>query len=76
MALNDNFDDTARLEPLRIILAKAQALAASDDILLRVAGQRIAVIAADVLYETDMELSDVFALLPAMAGESRSPKAE
>jgi hypothetical protein len=58
------------LQHLHAILKKARALAAAEAITARVAGERIAVIAADVLYELDFELADVTSLLPPMRRES------
>jgi hypothetical protein len=62
-------EDKQSLECLRRILADANLLAAQDAVTLRVAGERIAVIAADVLYELDFDLPDVTSLLPTFKRE-------
>jgi hypothetical protein len=62
-------EDSQSLERLRRILTEANMLAGEDAVTLRVAGERIAVIAADVLYELDIDLPDVTSLLPSFKRE-------
>ncbi len=53
------------IERLNRLLAEARALAQDDHIMVRVTGERIAVILADLLYEIDPDRAEVFSLLPA-----------
>jgi hypothetical protein len=62
-------EDNQSLERLRRRLSEANMLAGEDAVTLRVAGERIAVIAADVLYELDFDLPDVTSLLPSFKRE-------
>jgi hypothetical protein len=62
--------ETDSLEPLHEILTYAHRLAASDNPMLQVAGERISVIVADVLYEVDPELDAVIPLLPPILRNS------
>jgi hypothetical protein len=58
--------DNPSIDRLYAILAEARQLAASENVMMRVAGERIAVIAADVLTEADLSLANPIALLPEM----------
>lgn len=46
------------------IICQAHLLAADEHVMVRVSGERIAVILADLLYEIDTDLDEVFSLLP------------
>ena len=46
------------------MMAAARILAADDHVMVRVSGERIAVILADLLYEIDTSLEEVISLLP------------
>lgn len=67
--MGDPMSQMPPLDRLRAVLDHARHLAASDNLMLRVAGERIAVIVTDVLYETDLDLADPIALLPPMIRE-------
>lgn len=45
------------------MILQAHRLAADDHVMIRVSGERIAVILADLLYEIDPDLDEVFSLL-------------
>lgn len=49
---------TSELDGLRTVLEEAKRLCESENIFVRVAGERIAVIAVDALYELDDSLID------------------
>ena len=53
-----------QMEVIRHMIKQAHQLAADDHVMVRVAGERIAVILADLLYEIDTDLAEVFSLLP------------
>ena len=53
-----------QMELIRHLIEQAHRLAADDHVMVRVAGERIAVILADLLYEIDTDLAEVFSLLP------------
>ena len=46
------------------MIAEATILAAEDHVMVRVSGERIAVILADLLYEIETDRSEVISLLP------------
>lgn len=56
--------DQATIDQLKRIAQEARHLAASDNVLVRVAGERICAIAADVLYEIEMDAPEVISLMP------------
>jgi len=64
--MGDTSEQSGQLERLRDVLKHARELASSENLMLRVAGERIAVIVTDVLYEVDVDLVDPIALLPPM----------
>jgi hypothetical protein len=53
-----------RLILINQMIHHAHLLAADDHVMVRVSGERIAVILADLLYEIDTGLDEVFSLLP------------
>ena len=55
---------TPDLQRLHSLLAQARQLAQDEHIMVRVSGERIAVILADLLYEIETERAEVFSLLP------------
>jgi hypothetical protein len=55
---------TPDLQHLHSLLEQARKLAQNDHIMVRVTGERIAVILADLLYEIETERAEVFSLLP------------
>ena len=57
-------DNNGQLKLIRHMIADAKTLAAADHVMVRVTGERIAVILADLLYEIDTSLSEVISLLP------------
>ena len=59
MAPDPDFERIYRL------LAEARELAQDDHIMVRVCGERIGVILADLLYEIDVDRAEVLSLLPA-----------
>lgn len=52
------------IDGLHRLLAQARELAQDDHIMVRVSGERIAVILADLLYEIEPERAEVISLLP------------
>ncbi|MES2480573.1 MAG: hypothetical protein V4609_01145 [Pseudomonadota bacterium] len=52
------------IERLHRLLDEAKVLAQDDHVMVRVTGERIAVILADLLYEIDPDRAEVFSLLP------------
>ena len=54
-----------QMEVIRHMISEAHVLAADGHVMVRVSGERIAVILADLLYEIDTDLEEVFSLLPA-----------
>lgn len=56
--------DAERLNLINQMILQAHQLAADEHVMLRVSGERIAVILADLLYEIDTGLDEVFSLLP------------
>ena len=52
------------MEVIRHMITEAHRLAADENVMVRVSGERIAVILADLLYEIDTNLEEVFSLLP------------
>ena len=56
---------------LNHLLDEARSLAHDEHIMVRVTGERIAVILVDLLYEIDTERSEVISLLPAQRREPR-----
>lgn len=57
-------DNNEQLDLIRQMIADAKILAADDHVMVRVSGERIAVILADLLYEIDTSLAEVISLLP------------
>ncbi len=55
---------TPDLQHLHSLLEQARQLAQDDHIMVRVTGERIAVILADLLYEIETDRAEVFSLLP------------
>jgi hypothetical protein len=55
---------TPDLQHLHSLLEQARKLAENDHIMVRVTGERIAVILADLLYEIETDRAEVFSLLP------------
>ena len=55
-------DDPHRL--IRQMITQSHNLAADPHVMVRVAGERIATILADLLYEIDPDLAEVISLLP------------
>jgi hypothetical protein len=53
------------LDLIRVMISEAIILASQDHVMVRVSGERIAVILADLLYEIDTELTEVISLLPS-----------
>lgn len=49
---------------IRQMIREASTLAGDDHVMMRVSGERIAVILADLLYEIDVDRAEVFSLLP------------
>lgn len=52
------------MEVIRHMISEAHRLAADEHVMVRVSGERIAVILAELLYEIDTDLEEVFSLLP------------
>ena len=52
------------MEIIRHMISEAHLLAADEHVMVRVSGERIAVILAELLYEIDTDLAEVFSLLP------------
>lgn len=52
------------IERLHRLLAEARELAQDDHVMVRVTGERIAVILADLLYEIAPDRDEVLSLLP------------
>ena len=52
------------MEVIRHMISQAHLLAADEHVMVRVSGERIAVILAELLYEIDTDLAEVFSLLP------------
>ena len=52
------------MEVIRHMIGEAHKLAADEHVMVRVSGERIAVILAELLYEIDIDLEEVFSLLP------------
>ena len=52
------------MEVIRHMISEAHSLAADEHVMVRVSGERIAVILAELLYEIDTDLEEVFSLLP------------
>ena len=52
------------LDLIHQMIANASTLAAQDHVMVRVSGERIAVILADLLYEIDTGAAEVISLLP------------
>jgi hypothetical protein len=57
-------NDAERLLLINQMINHAHRLAANDHVMVRVSGERIAVILADLLYEIDTDLDEVVSLLP------------
>ena len=53
-----------QMEVIRHMISEAHMLAADEHVMVRVSGERIAVILADLLYEIDTDFEEVFSLLP------------
>ena len=49
---------------IRQMIHEASTLSGNDHVMVRVSGERIAVILADLLYEIDVDAPEVFSLLP------------
>ena len=58
MSPNPNVERVCRL------LVEARDLAQDEHVMVRVTGERVAVILADLLYEIDADRAEVFSLLP------------
>ena len=56
--------DNEKLDLIHQMISDASILAAQDHVMVRVSGERIAVILADLLYEIDTGLAEVISLLP------------
>ena len=56
--------NTENLDLIHRMIADATILAVQDHVMVRVCGERIAVILADLLYEIDPGLPEVISLLP------------
>lgn len=52
------------IERLNRLLDEARELAQDEHVMVRVTGERIAVILADLLYEIDPDRAEVISLLP------------
>ena len=52
------------MEVIKHMISEAHMLAADEHVMVRVSGERIAVILAELLYEIDTDLEEVFSLLP------------
>ena len=52
------------MEVVRHMISQAHLLAADEHVMVRVSGERIAAILADLLYEIDTDLEEVFSFLP------------
>ena len=52
------------MQVIRHMISEAHVLAADEHVMVRVSGERIAVILAVLLYEIDTDLEEVFSLLP------------
>ena len=52
------------MEVIKHMISEAHMLAADEHVMVRVSGERIAVILAELLYEIDTDLAEVFSLLP------------
>jgi uncharacterized protein HemY len=52
------------IERINRLLGEARELAQDEHAMVRVTGERIAVILADLLYEIDLDRAEVFSLLP------------
>ena len=63
--------DDATLTKLKALITDANVLAGSDHVMVRVAGERIATLLADLLYEIDIALPDVVSLLPQVRRDTR-----
>ena len=57
------------MEVIRHMIIEAHLLAADEHVMVRVSGERIAVILAELLYEIDTDLAEVFSLLPTQKRE-------
>ena len=57
------------MEVIRHMISEAHMLAADEHVMVRVSGERIAVILAELLYEIDTDLEEVFSLLPTQKRE-------
>ena len=53
-----------KLDLIHQMIDDASILAAQEHVMVRVSGERIAVILADLLYEIDTGLAEVISLLP------------
>jgi hypothetical protein len=63
-------NDAERQILINQMIHHAHRLAADDHVMVRVSGERIAVILADLLYEIDTSLDEVFSLLPVQRRDS------
>lgn len=66
-------DTPEALDRLRSILEEAKLLAAEEPVFLRVAGERIAAIVVDVLYELDPAADDLVSLMPPLRRNNQQP---
>lgn len=62
-------DNAEQLGLIRKMIGDAKLLAADEHVMVRVSGERIAVILADLLYEIDTSLAEVISLLPQQRRE-------
>ena len=62
-------DNAEQLVLIRKMIGDAKLLAADEHVMVRVSGERIAVILADLLYEIDTSLAEVISLLPQQRRE-------
>ena len=62
-------DNAEQLGLICKMIGDAKLLAADEHVMVRVSGERIAVILADLLYEIDTSLAEVISLLPQQRRE-------
>jgi hypothetical protein len=51
------------------MISQAHVLASDEHVMVQVSGERVAVILAELLYEIDTDLEEVFSLLPIQKRE-------
>jgi len=57
------------IEIIRHMISQAHVLASDEHVMVQVSGERVAVILAELLYEIDTDLEEVFSLLPIQKRE-------